>query len=260
MPLKSIIAQELPYLRRYARAIMGSQPLGDATVREVLETLIEAPGEFNRNAPPRRELFRVFHRIWSERSVTPLAARGGSVIADLPVLARETLMLTAVERFSITDVAHIMECSVADVESRLAEARQAIARSLSARVMIIEDESIIAMHLKSIVRSIGHDVISEVRTHSEAVRAAHEVHPELILADISLADGSSGIDAVREILQEMTVPVIFITAFPERLLTGERPEPAYLITKPFEPETVTATIWQALIVAREQGNVVPTGA
>lgn len=258
MPLKSIITGELPYLRRYARAIMGSQPLGDAAVREVLETLIEAPDEFNRDAPPRQELFRLFHRIWRERSVEPLAvAHDGGVIADLPVLARETLMLTVVERFSVADVAHIMGCPVSDVERRLAEARVAIAQSLAARVMIIEDESIIAMHLKSIVRSIGHEVVSVVRTHREAVRAAHDLHPELILADISLADGSSGIEAVREILQEMTVPVIFITAFPERLLTGERPEPAYLITKPFEPEMVTATIWQALIVGRERGNAMP---
>ena len=64
--------------------------------------------------------------------------------------------------------------------------------------------------------------------------------------DIQLADDSSGIDAVKDILHEFKVPVIFITAFPERLLTGERPEPTFLITKPFQRSTVKAQIAQAL--------------
>jgi len=55
----------------------------------------------------------------------------------------------------------------------------------------------------------------------------------LVLADIQLADDSSGIDAVKDIMGEMNLPVIFITAYPERFLTVERPEPTYLITKPF---------------------------
>ena len=67
-----------------------------------------------------------------------------------------------------------------------------------------------------------------------------------MLADIQLADDCSGIDAVKDILAQFDVPVIFITAFPERLLTGERPEPTFLITKPFQPATVKAAIGQAL--------------
>ena len=75
---------------------------------------------------------------------------------------------------------------------------------------------------------------------------ARQSPPGLVLADIQLADDSSGIDAVRDILAEFSVPVIFITAFPERLLTGERPEPTFLITKPFQRSTVKAAIAQAL--------------
>jgi two-component SAPR family response regulator len=61
-----------------------------------------------------------------------------------------------------------------------------------------------------------------------------------------LADGSSGLDAVDDILAIAQVPVIFITAYPERLLTGDRPEPTYLVTKPFQEGTVKTTISQAL--------------
>ena len=76
----------------------------------------------------------------------------------------------------------------------------------------------------------------------------------LVLADIQLADDSSGIDAVNEILTEMACPVIFITAYPERLLTGERPEPAFLVTKPFNPESLKAVIAQALLLSEEAAN------
>jgi hypothetical protein len=67
-----------------------------------------------------------------------------------------------------------------------------------------------------------------------------------VLADIQLADGSSGIEAVNDILGISGVPIVFITAYPERLLTGERPEPTFLITKPFAPENVKAITSQAL--------------
>ena len=83
-------------------------------------------------------------------------------------------------------------------------------------------------------------------TRDEAVKMVGEERPGLVLADIQLADDSSGIDAVKDILAQFSVPVIFITAFPERLLTGERPEPTFLITKPFERSTVKAAISQAL--------------
>jgi CheY-like chemotaxis protein len=79
------------------------------------------------------------------------------------------------------------------------------------------------------------------------VKLGLEEKPDLILADIQLADNSSGIDAVADLLEELgDVPVIFITAYPERLLTGDRPEPTYLVTKPFQEQTVRAAISQAL--------------
>lgn len=253
MSLREALVAELPFLRRYARALTGSQSLGDAAVREMLEALLEAPDEFDSEKPVRAELFRIFHRLWNPEMVGTLASKGRSgVIAQFPIAMRQSLLLTAVEGFSQSEAATILGIAVDEVSELVSEARSAIEDALSAEVLIIEDESIIAMHIKQIVESLGHTVVGIVRTHSEAVAAAKHKRPELVLADISLADGSSGIDAVKEILAEQDVPVIFITAFPERLLTGSRPEPTYLITKPFEPETVVATIGQALLLHREQ--------
>jgi CheY-like chemotaxis protein len=106
------------------------------------------------------------------------------------------------------------------------------------------------MDLESIVEGLGHRVIGTARTHADAVSAAVQRKPGLVLADIQLADGSSGLDAVNEMLGTFAVPVIFITAYPDRLLTGERPEPAFLITKPYQPDTVKAIVSQALFFDR----------
>lgn len=246
--LREQVVSELPYLRRYARAITGSQSLGDGAVREMLEAIVADPALVSAGDASRLNLFRVFHRIWNP--IQGVATADG-LIAHLPVRTREAMLLTMVEGFSTAQAAQILETSDEQIRSMIAAARSQLEAQLRASVMIIEDEAIIAMHLRKIVQSQGNSVAGVARTREEAVALAKDVLPDLILADISLADGSSGIDAVNDILAEFSVPVIFITAFPQRLLTGERPEPTYLITKPFEPETVTATIWQALLVHRE---------
>lgn len=244
------VTAELPFLRRYARTLTGSQSVGDAAVRETLHAMIAAPDEIDENTPVRIELYRVFHRIWSDSSLRPIDMPG-AIVGALPRRLRKALLLTTIEGFTFEETAHILGISEVEVEDFVAQARGAINAMLSARIMIIEDEAIIALHLKSLMVSMGNDVAAIVRTESEAIAAAEQVEPELILADVNLADGSSGIDAVRHILKTLTVPVIFITAFPEKLLTGDGHEPAYVISKPFNPDNVVATVWQALLVSRE---------
>ncbi len=131
---------------------------------------------------------------------------------------------------------------------------------ISTSVLIIEDEPIIAVDLETLVTDLGHTVTDVARTHREALAAIAHHEPGLVLADIHLADGSSGLDAVNDILAQCNVPVIFITAYPERLLTGERPEPTFLITKPFRTEVVTAIISQALFFDRRAGLRRPVAA
>jgi CheY-like chemotaxis protein len=159
---------------------------------------------------------------------------------------RAALLLTAVEGFSVNEVAEILDETPEAVEALIVDAQQQIEGQLASRVLIIEDESVIALDLENLVVELGHEAVGIAATRDEAVAKARMLKPGLILADINLGEGGSGIDAVSEILRGFDVPVIFITAYPERLLTGERPEPTYLITKPFLPETVQATIGQAL--------------
>lgn len=253
MNLSAAIAPHLPYLRRYARALTGSQPGGDSYVRAALEAVLAKPDAFETELPARIALYRVFHAIWATTCGTDRSADGGlgasSPDERLQALSpsnREALLLSSLEGFSRAEIARILQKSEAEVDAQIVKTQKEIETQLASRVLIIEDESIIALDLESILTDLGHQVVGIAATREDAVRKALTHKPGLILADIRLADGSSGIDAVADILRSFDVPVIFITAYPERLLTGERPEPTYLITKPFLTETVMAAVGQAL--------------
>ncbi|WP_174297994.1 response regulator [Sphingomonas bacterium] len=258
MSLGQQLAPHLPFLRRYGRALTGSQVQGDRYVRATLEAIVAAPAEFPRDVEPRLGLYRMFQGIWTSANAdTDMdeapAGEGGdregvarARLGRMTPLSRQALLLTAMEGFTIEDAAFLIEVDPPEIEALVAEALAEIETQTRARVLIIEDEPIIAMDIETIVRDLGHEVTGVAVTRDEAVALAMEDRPGLVLADIQLADDSSGIDAVKDILAQFQVPVIFITAFPERLLTGERPEPTFLITKPFQRSTVKAAISQAL--------------
>ncbi|SOB99281.1 response regulator [Rhodobacter maris] len=256
LDLSQAIAGELPYLRRYARALTGSQTSGDAFAVATLESLLVDPSVVEAAPRPKVGLFHAFHLVWasagapgSEATEGP-AARAQALMAGLTPNSREALLLQAIEGFSQEEIGAIMQIETDEVATLIAAANDEMTRAVTGRVMVIEDEAIIAMDLVDIVTGVGHEVTGTARTRAEAVELARKHRPDLILSDIQLADNSSGIDAVNDILREIgEVPVIFITAFPERLLTGEKPEPAFLITKPFSEEQVRSAVSQAMFFA-----------
>lgn len=255
MSLAREIAPHLPLLRRYARALTGAQESGDAFVAATLEAIVARPEEFPRELEPRAGLYKVFHRIWESANVElnggseelSLGARKAQErLKALAPLSRQALLLTTLENFTPQETSDILGRSPDEVGALLDDALDALERQTKARILIIEDEAVIAMDLSDLMTSAGHHVCGVESTASGAVRTAERERPDLVLADIQLADGSSGIDAVKDILSSFSVPVIFITAFPDRLLTGERPEPTFLITKPYSPDMVRAAVSQAL--------------
>lgn len=264
--LAARIMPQLPYLRRLSRALTGSQQVGDTYVAALLETLIEDPDSINAGDDIRVSLYRMFCRLWESVSLNlkenpaaaehakdpKWAAAAQERLSSVPPRAREAFLLMAVEGFSSKNIATILDCDEATVAKLIDEAAKTFVEQVATDVMIIEDEPLIAMDIRSIVESLGHKITGVARTHKQAVELAGQKRPGLILADIQLADGSSGVDAVNQILSSFEVPVIFITAFPKRLLTGERPEPAFLITKPFTPEMVKAVVSQALFFNAKQ--------
>ncbi len=251
------IGQELPYLRRYARALTGSQQSGDAFAVATLEAILADRSIFKEGMAPRTALFRAFHAIWSSAG-GPVAEHGSDALEEraqvhlrsLTRNTREALLLRTIEDMSFDQIGQVMDISADEAQELVHIALREMENSVLGTVMVIEDETIIAMDLQSIVSGMGHRVSGIARTRDEARALGRKTRPDLILSDIQLADDSSGLDAVNDLLAELgDVPVIFITAFPERLLTGERPEPAFLISKPYTEEQVRSAVSQAMFFA-----------
>ena len=255
MSLGDQVAANLPYLRRYARALTGSQQTGDAFVRATLEAAIADEDLKDSLSEGRVPLYKAFNKVWSSAYMEVADTGGGGGTHEtaaqdrlraITPLNRQALLLTTLEDFSVPEAAEIMDMDESDVETMVQEAVAEIDRESATSVLIIEDEPLISMQLEDLVRSLGHEICGTAATRTQAQEVVAESTPGLVLADIQLADGSSGLDAVDDILAIDSVPVIFITAYPERLLTGDRPEPTYLVTKPFQESTVRAAISQAL--------------
>src|SRR3984957_3396005 len=253
MSMTQTLAPHLPYLRRYARALTGSQASGDAHVRAALTALLEGDESLTEGVPPRVALYRLFHAIWQsgaehydEAAETMGAKSPENRLRSLSASKRAALLLTAVEAFSPEEAAFIIDESPEEIEKAILDAQKTIDTQLASRVLIIEDEPIIAMDLENLVTELGHKVVAVAATKDEAVAKAHSERPGLVLADINLGEGGSGIDAVSEFLSASVFPVFLIRAYPERMLPVDWPEPTYLIAKPFLPETVQATVGQAL--------------
>jgi DNA-directed RNA polymerase specialized sigma24 family protein len=263
MSITERVNADLPFLRRFARSLTGSQEVGDAAVVATLEAIITDPRVLEEGLPPRVALYKAFLKSLSAAaaredagreaagnesgSPRPAALRAAErKLATLPPRARQAFLLVAVEEFRPADAARAMDVSEAELQTLIDEAGRDIAKQVATDVVIIEDEPLIALDLVQLVNDLGHRVVKVARTAEQAVEATRSLKPGLVLADIHLADGSSGLDAVNEILRTTSLPVVFITAFPQRLLTGSRPEPTFLVTKPFQPQNVKAVISQAL--------------
>lgn len=249
MMSSSELVSQLPSLRRYARVLTGAQMRGDAYVAETVEAFVNDPTFLGESL--KIDLFKAFTRIWSaihnqnfsdpfvDRSLPPEER-----LIQLTPLPRQAFLLSSLEGFAEHEVAEILNVTEKDVRSLVDAAGCELADEIATDILIIEDEALIALDLQMIVENLGHNVIGIAKTHKEAVDLAHQGKPKLILTDIQLADGSSGIEAVDEIQKDLHIPVIYITAYPELLLTGTREEPTFLISKPFRPSQVSAIISQ----------------
>lgn len=254
--LSAQVARQLPYLRRYARALTGNQTSGDNYAVAVLESVVADPDLISGRSDTKLALFSVFHSIWSTsgslvaEADENLSAAAQAHMSGLTHNSREALLLSTIEGFDLDQVAEIMGIDPEESTTLVSTALREMEASVRGSVLVIEDEAIIAIDISAIVEEMGHRVTGNARTHTEAVDMAARDRPDLILADIQLADNSSGVEAVNEILAQFgDIPVIFVTAFPERLLTGERPEPAFLINKPYTEEQVRSAVSQALFFA-----------
>jgi len=239
---RGALIRALPYARRYARALTGSQSRGDEVVAEALQQVLATPAEgLGADTGARGALYgAIGDRVRLQEPVQP------PDLADMSLLQRMLLLLTALEEQPLVAAAAACRLPPAAAEVELRLARDSLRTCVATRVLIIEDEPIIALDIQELVERCGHSVVGIAATESEAVALAEAERPGLVLADINLGAGGDGASAVARILRHLTAPVIFVTAYPERLLTGEAVEPAFVITKPFDPTTLAVATFQAV--------------
>jgi CheY-like chemotaxis protein len=235
---RAALVSALPYARRYARALTGSQGDGDALVAEALKSGLTTEGAGSSVRDARIALYGAIGRL--------AGARGEEEAAPIGREPRMLLLLTSLEELDIADAAAAVGVSPERAAAELSSARERLRSGIAARVLIIEDEPIIALDLQQLVESAGHEVVGVAASEEEAVALAESEKPSLVLADINLGEGGDGASAVSRILARHRAPVIFVTAYPERLLTGAQLEPAFVITKPFEPTTLAVATFQAV--------------
>lgn len=254
--LPNEIAAHIPYLRRYARAMTGSREKGDELAEAALLTLLDDESAFHDGLDPKIVLFRGLQDRYGgaasmlSQDLSEAETQAQAHLSRLTPGSRDALLLKAVELFDEDEIAKIMRTRPEDVSRLVQVARLDIARAIAGRLLVIEDETAIAADITHIVTGMGHSVIGSAPNADEAVEIARSEEPDLILSDIRLSGGSSGIDAVTRIQGDYPgKPVIFITGFPEELLTGKGPEPAFLITKPYSVELVRSAVSQAMFFA-----------
>ena len=237
MSIAERIESLLPYLRRYARASTGNTKVGDACVERVLQAVLDKSldVDFSLEEYNRVRLFGMLDAELDEQATSQSAK------------ARRALLLIAVEGFDEPTARKVLSVDRTELKILLDLAERAFAETTATGLLIIEDEPLIASQLKRIAEGLGHRVVGIADTASRAV-AMSEMHaPDIVLCDIHLADGSLGTDAITEMNLPSEVPVVFITAYPEKYLSTLNEGPSYLITKPFDADYLRAVIGHALI-------------
>lgn len=116
------------------------------------------------------------------------------------------------------------------------------------KVLIVENEALIALELEQRLSGLGYVVVGSSGTTDAAVRAAEDHHPDIVLMDIRLQGKRNGIDAATEIRDRFCIPVVFLTAYPdeETLARARESEPFGILIKPYREEDLRLAVEIAL--------------
>ena len=119
------------------------------------------------------------------------------------------------------------------------------AKTSGLRVLIVEDEAVIALELEAMIEDLGHTVVAIAASEAEAVRLSQAKRPSLILMDVRLGRGGDGINAAHVILQAMKVPIVFCSAYARDPGTRARMEqirPSGILSKPIVQADLKETL------------------
>ena len=248
----------LPYLRRYARALTGATDRGDDLVTRCVEVAMMAPTRFGLADESRVPLYALLNLLFDEEGTDGSREGGGRpapsphpierALSQLPELERRVYLLVALEDLSLPDVAQVLHITPADAVQRLTRARNGVRGALTQRVLVVEDNPILALEIGSLVTDMGHVVCGTAANEREALELAEVERPTLALLDVRLADGDNGIEVARALRQQKALRTIFVTAFDDELLERDARHLGQVVRKPFTADAVKAAISRAVFM------------
>ena len=121
---------------------------------------------------------------------------------------------------------------------------------MSARILIVEDESIVQLDLQNRIRRLGYSVAGTASRGEEAIAKAAELVPDLVLMDVRLDGPMDGIEAARQIRSMRPIPIVFVTAFADSSGADRSPALRPCVAKPFRTLELREVIAHALMAPR----------
>jgi|tagenome__1003787_1003787.scaffolds.fasta_scaffold20919351_2 DNA-directed RNA polymerase specialized sigma24 family protein/CheY-like chemotaxis protein len=260
---------QLPYMRRYGRALTGSTIRGDDLVTRAVEAALTEPERYQLDTDDepvtRRRLYTLLNELFDADTgpagaSVSLAEPGHPIetaLSSLPEQERRVFLLVSLEELSTPQAADVMGVPAEEARDALARAQNAMREQLVANILIVEDDAIIAYDLTETVLGMGHKVCGTAATMEEALAAAAANQPSLALMDLRLAHGGSGITTAQALRETRALPIIFVTAFAEELKQRGLDYLGPVIKKPFTREQIERAITQAVFTPRP-GDAPPT--
>ncbi|EKV32604.1 Two-component response regulator [Caenispirillum salinarum AK4] len=234
----------IPRLRRHAYLLTGNMHSADAAVEACLGALRR--GDDGRpTAADDMDLFRSFHMglLVPTRPVPgpdaacerdPKLADARDRLFGLAPMERRVVALVTVENFSPADAAKILRMDARRLEQLLIEGRRHLSTPRRAlRAMIIEDDQLIGLDIAASLEEMGYGDCIHAANSIEAFEAAAGGEPDLIIADVKLSNGDSGVELARRLTGRSNTPVVFVTAFPEIPLADPAVSKDRVLPKPF---------------------------
>jgi DNA-directed RNA polymerase specialized sigma24 family protein/CheY-like chemotaxis protein len=261
---------QLPYMRRYGRALTGSTTRGDDLVTRAVEAALTEPDRYQLDTDDepvtRRRLYTLLNGLFDADMGTIGAAAIApaepghpieAALSSLPEQERRVFLLVSLEELSTPQAAEVMGIPSDEAREALGRAQNAMREQLVANILIVEDDAIIAYDLTETVLGMGHKVCGTAATMEEALAAAAANQPSLALMDLRLAHGGSGITTAQALRETRALPIIFVTAFAEELKQRGLDYLGPVIKKPFTREQIERAITQAVFTPRP-GDAPPT--
>lgn len=252
----------LPFLRRYARALTGSTERGDDLVTRGVEVAMMAPSRFglDKGEGARLSLYALLHLLFDEDRETgadderhegrPVASPHPieRALATLPELYRRMYLLITLEELSQAEAAQVLHLTAADALVTLKEARERVRSALTQRVLVVEDNPVLAMEIGELVADMGHVVCGTAVNEQEALELLEAESPTLALLDVRLADGGSGVEIARRLRRVRSLRTIFVTAFDGDLEELGARHLGQIVRKPFTNDAIRAAISRAVFM------------